>query len=70
MNSSFRWMITYLHDLSSKPENPGIPDKLVCDDGWFETYGYIFEKKKKLFSVNKFDVILNSLFPNYYSIQL
>lgn len=34
-------IFTYLHGLSSKPEKPGIPDKLVWDDGWFETYGYI-----------------------------
>lgn len=27
--------------MSSNPENPGIPDRLLCDDGWFETYGYI-----------------------------
>lgn len=33
--------LAYLHDLSSSPENAGIPDKLVCDDGWFDTYGYI-----------------------------
>lgn len=32
----------YLHDLSSSPENPGIADKPLCDDGWFDTYGYIF----------------------------
>lgn len=34
--------LIYLHDLSSKLENPGIPDRPVCDDGWFDTYGYIF----------------------------
>lgn len=33
---------TYLHwFLSSKLENPGIPDRPVCDDEWFVTYGYI-----------------------------
>lgn len=31
----------YLHDLSSSPEKPGIPDNPLCDDGWLETYGYI-----------------------------
>lgn len=33
---------TYLHwFLSSKLENPGMPDRPVCDDEWFVTYGYI-----------------------------
>lgn len=36
-----KMMCIYLHDLSSSPENPGIPDKPVCDDEWFATYGYI-----------------------------
>lgn len=39
--SNIAVVFTYLHDLSSKPVKPGIPDKLVWDDGWFETYGYI-----------------------------
>lgn len=38
---NFLFDFTYLHDLSSKPEKPGIPDKPVWDDGWFDTYGYI-----------------------------
>lgn len=29
-----------LHDLSSSPEKPGMPE-MPCDDGWFDTYGYI-----------------------------
>lgn len=33
---------TYLHwFLSSKLEKPGIPDRPLCDDEWFVTYGYI-----------------------------
>lgn len=35
------WVLIYLQVLSSKPENPGIPDRPECDDGWFVTYGYI-----------------------------
>lgn len=34
-------LYVYLHDLSSSPENPGIPDNPLCDDGWLDTYGYI-----------------------------
>lgn len=48
-NANVRWETggesarrAYLHwFLSSKLENPGMPDRPVCDDEWFVTYGYI-----------------------------
>lgn len=60
----FQIDITYLHDLSSKPEKPGIPDKLVWDDGWFETYGYILLAAVEFVTDAEFEIEASSELDN------